>query len=142
MLRPGVRDHSHRDGQLFKKRFRLPYPVYVKIMALLEAHPDFLLEDACAVGKASAPLYLKVLSALVGKASAPLYLKVLSALRVLGRGECFKLTASSGTVSIRSIIPLYASKRSAALESAVSLCSHLAPMCYRRPEAGNLEISL
>ena len=38
------------------------------------------------------------------------------------------LMASSGTVSIRLIIHLCASKRSAALESAVSLCSHLAPM--------------
>ena len=73
MRRPGVKDPTHRDGQLFRKRFRLPYPIYVKIMALIEKHADFLLEDTNAAGQASAPLYLKVLSAL----------------RVLGRGECF-----------------------------------------------------
>ena len=68
----GVDDPGHRVGKLFRRRFRVPYPIFAKIVALLEDKPDF----AASVDA-------------LGRPSAPLELKVLAALRVLGRGECF-----------------------------------------------------
>ncbi len=72
MKREGVSDPTHKNGKLFRRRFRLPYPVYQEILARLSEHPNFRdSQDA------------------TGRASAPLYLKLLSAMRVMGRGECF-----------------------------------------------------
>ena len=69
---PEVQDPSTREGKLFRRRFRVPYPLFEKIVAELEELPDFRdRTDA------------------LDRASAPLTLKVLASLRVLGRGECF-----------------------------------------------------
>ena len=72
MRRPGISDPTHRNGKLFRQRFRVPYPVYRKLLAALQELPDF----------ADAP-------DAIGRPGTPLYLKVLASLRVLGRGECF-----------------------------------------------------
>ena len=72
MKREGVDDPEHANGKLFRKRFRLPFPVYQKMLAKLEEHPDFVSSPDA-----------------IGRQPAPLYLKVLACLRVLGRGECF-----------------------------------------------------
>ena len=72
LRREGVDDPTHKNGKLFRRRFRVPYPLYLELVHRLSEEDDF--ED-----KADA----------TGKPSAPLHLKILASLRVLGRGECF-----------------------------------------------------
>ena len=73
LRRPGVKDPGTKDGKLFRRRFRVPYPVFQDICRTLSEHAEF--RDGTQ-GDSKVP-------------SAPLALKVLAALRVLGRGECF-----------------------------------------------------
>lgn len=67
-------DPLHRDGQLFRTRFRVPYPFFLAIVALLRAVPAFA---SCDRPDA------------VGQAHIPLELKVLACFRILGRGWVF-----------------------------------------------------
>lgn len=72
LQRDGIGDPSHRNGRLFRYRFRVPYPIYADLLHQLQHLPQF--RDRVDA---------------LGRPSAPLNLKLLAALRVLGRGECF-----------------------------------------------------
>ena len=64
--------HDRKGGQLFRRRFRVPFPVYVEILRMTREN-DWFTEGRDAIGTFAAPLELKILSVL----------------RVLGRGYCF-----------------------------------------------------
>jgi hypothetical protein len=67
------RDPGHKNGKLFRRRFRIPFPVFEKLLKILEDSKKFEKAefDCC------------------GQPSAPLELLLLGSLRVLGRGICF-----------------------------------------------------
>lgn len=73
LMDPTYRDPAHRNGKLFRLRFRLPFPVFQSILALCMSHEEF--------NKTSADV--------CGRPSAPLELLILGALRILGRGITF-----------------------------------------------------
>ena len=70
----GVKDPGTKDGKLFRRRFRVPHPVFEDICRTLAEREEFKVHGTQGYSKVP---------------SAPLALKVLAALRVLGRGECF-----------------------------------------------------
>ena len=61
-----------KGGQLYRRRFRVPFPVYLEILAMMRTNGWFT-EGRDAISLVAAPLELKILSVL----------------RVLGRGYCF-----------------------------------------------------
>jgi hypothetical protein len=63
---------DRKGGVLFRRRFRVPYPIFLKIVDMARAMECFAERPDC-----------------TGRAAAPLELKVLGVLRVLGRGYCF-----------------------------------------------------
>ena len=63
---------DRKGGKLFRRRFRVPYPIYIKLVEMTRAEGWFPEGYNCA-----------------GRLAAPLGLKVLAVLRVLGRGYCF-----------------------------------------------------
>ena len=63
---------DRKGGKLSRRRFRVPYPVYIKLVEMTRAEGWFSENHNCA-----------------GRLAAPLGLKVLAILRVLGRGYCF-----------------------------------------------------
>jgi hypothetical protein len=69
---PEVHDPTTKIGKKFRRRFRVPYPVFVD-----------LLEMAKALGFEEYP------KSAAGIPGVPLKLKLLGVLRVLGRGTCF-----------------------------------------------------
>lgn len=73
LAHPRFKDpHDRKGGQLFRRRFRVPFPVYLEILRMTR-ESNWFSEGRDAIGILSAPLELKVLSVL----------------RVLGRGYCF-----------------------------------------------------
>ena len=62
---------SSKDGKLFRRRFRIPYPLFLEILEVVRIKNWFPEADC------------------TGAPSAPLELKILGVLRVLGRGMCF-----------------------------------------------------
>ena len=73
LLNPRTRDPGDRKGGvLFRLRFRVPFPLFERIVALTRENNWFTER-----GDAS------------GRRGAPLELKILGVLRVLGRGYCF-----------------------------------------------------
>lgn len=73
LLSDRIKDPSDRKGgKLFRRRFRVPYPLFLDVVKLTRDSGLFLEGCDC-----------------TGRAAAPLELKVLSVLRVLGRGYCF-----------------------------------------------------
>ena len=72
MLQLGrCQDPSSKDGKLFRRRFRIPYPLFLEIVEVVRIKNWFPEVDC------------------TGAPSAPLELKILGVLRVLGRGMCF-----------------------------------------------------
>ena len=70
---PRFKDPNDRKGgQLFRRRFRVPFPVFTEILRLTRANGWF------SEGRDA-----------IGTLASPLDLKILSVLRVLGRGYCF-----------------------------------------------------
>ena len=73
-----LRDKKFRDptmrrgGKLFRRRFRVPYPMFLELVKITRENKWFSEGPDC-----------------TGRPSAPLELKVLAVLRVLGRGYCF-----------------------------------------------------
>mmetsp|Transcript_9125 Transcript_9125/g.8156 ORF Transcript_9125/g.8156 Transcript_9125/m.8156 type:complete len:199 (+) Transcript_9125:63-659(+) len=66
------RDITHKNGKLFRRRFRVPYNVFLEICDICHRENWFPLSyDA------------------VGRPSSPCNIKILGVLRVLGRGVCF-----------------------------------------------------
>ena len=63
---------DRKGGKLFRRRFRVPYPIYLQIVDTNRASGLFTESPDAA-----------------GNPAAPLELKILSVLRVLGRGYCF-----------------------------------------------------
>jgi hypothetical protein len=61
-----------KGGKQFRRRFRIPYPTFLKIVEMTREAKWFSEEPNCA-----------------GQEAAPLELKILAVLRVLGRGYCF-----------------------------------------------------
>ena len=76
LQRPTIRDATHRDGKLFRLRFRVPYLLFEKLLWLCSLGP---LADSFKQKKCDA----------TGRPSIPLELKLLGVLRVLGRASCF-----------------------------------------------------
>jgi hypothetical protein len=73
LVNPRSRDPGDRKGGvLFRRRFRVPFPLYERILEMTRANEWFSEDYDCAKHK-----------------SAPLELKILGVLRVLGRGYCF-----------------------------------------------------
>ena len=64
-------DQLSKDGRLFRRRFRVPYPIFQQIGSLTREKMWYKETDG------------------IGRPSAPLELKILGVLRVLGRGMCF-----------------------------------------------------
>ena len=60
-----------REGKLFRRRFRVSYPIYEEIVRIVRDRKWFNEFDG------------------IGQPSAPLELKILGVLRILGRGMCF-----------------------------------------------------
>ena len=63
---------DRKGGKLFRRRFRVPYPIFLQIVDSTKASGLFTENQDCA-----------------GNPAAPLELKILAVLRVLGRGYCF-----------------------------------------------------
>ena len=63
---------DRKGGKLFRRRFRVPYPIYLQLVDITRASGVF-----------------KETPDAAGNPAAPLELKILSVLRVLGRGYCF-----------------------------------------------------
>ena len=73
LLDPRIKDPSSREGKLFRRRFRLPFPIY-----------DFLLEICKDYG-----WFMQAEVDCCGQQTSRLDLKTLGYLRVVGRGYCF-----------------------------------------------------
>ena len=63
---------DRKGGKLFRRRFRVPYPIFIRLVQITRDSDWFSEKKNCA-----------------GRQAAPLELKILSVLRVLGRGYCF-----------------------------------------------------
>ena len=74
-----------RDGRLFRRRFRVPYPIFQQIVSLTREKMWYKETDG------------------IGRPSAPLELKILGVLRVLGRGMCFDGIAELTNISEEAI---------------------------------------
>lgn len=73
LVHPRTKDPTDRKGgKLFRRRFRVPFPLFERITELTRMNGWFSEEKDCA-----------------GRSAAPLELKILGVLRVLGRGYCF-----------------------------------------------------
>jgi hypothetical protein len=71
LAHPSVSDPRSKQGKLFRRRFRVPYPVFLQIVAdALERFPSEIPDCR-------------------GRLSAPLKIKILGWLRTLGRASCF-----------------------------------------------------
>ena len=80
LQRPTIRDPTHRDGKLFRTRFRVPYSLFHQLVSL------------CTTGSLSTFFQHKKCDA-TGRSSIPIELKLLGVLRVLGRASCFDSVA-------------------------------------------------
>jgi hypothetical protein len=70
---PRTKDPSDaKGGKLFRLRFRVPFPLFQRLVDMTRANNWFTEKKDCA-----------------GRLAAPLELKILGVLRVLGRGYCF-----------------------------------------------------
>lgn len=74
------RNPSHYNGKSFRRRFRVPYEIFVKICDLCRTAKDP--EDA------RLPWFNKAVVDCCGQPTVPLELLVLCCLRILGRGMC------------------------------------------------------
>ena len=73
LVNPRTKDPVDRKGgMLFRRRFRVPFPLFERLVEMTRANNWFSEKCDCAGNKA-----------------APLELKILGLLRVLGRGYCF-----------------------------------------------------
>jgi Plant transposon protein len=73
LVHPRTKDPTDRKGgKLFRRRFRVPFPLFERITEMTRINAWFSEEKDCA-----------------GRRAAPLELKILGVLRVLGRGYCF-----------------------------------------------------
>lgn len=70
-----LEDSQSRTAALFRRRFRVPYPIFKVILEMVRSHPDFVEHD----NRADA----------LGILAVPLNLKVLGALRILARSSTF-----------------------------------------------------
>jgi hypothetical protein len=81
-----IQDEDHRDGMYFRRRFRIPFDLYVELLRCMIAEAWF-------VGYGSEGEGILDATKAEHKRGASLWVKVLSVLRVLGRGvvfdECF-----------------------------------------------------
>jgi hypothetical protein len=73
LVNPRIQDPDDRKGgKLFRRRFRVPYPLFEDLVSTTRGSRIFLEGPDCR-----------------GVMAAPLELKILAVLRVLGRGYCF-----------------------------------------------------
>lgn len=80
---PNVKDPSTREGMDFRKRFRVPLPVFCKLVVVSEESNLF----HCA----STDRW--------GRKGVPIELKILGVLRILGRGWCIDDVCESSGIS-------------------------------------------
>lgn len=80
-----VGDPTTKEGRSFRRRFRIPHPLFVKLVQVVRhAEWDGIIPRECDSA---------------GRPCAPIELKLLAWLRVLGRGECFDSCSESTNVS-------------------------------------------
>jgi hypothetical protein len=73
LVNPRTKDPSDaKGGKLFRLRFRVPFPLFQRLVDTTRANSWFSEKKDC-----------------TGRLAAPLELKILGVLRVLGRGYCF-----------------------------------------------------
>jgi hypothetical protein len=73
LVNPRTKDPSDaKGGKLFRLRFRVPFPLFQRLVDMTRANNWFSEKKDC-----------------TGRLAAPLELKILGVLRVLGRGYCF-----------------------------------------------------
>lgn len=73
LVNPRIQDPDDRKGgKLFRRRFRVPYPLFEDLVVTTREFKIFLEGPDCR-----------------GVMAAPLELKILAVLQVLGRGYCF-----------------------------------------------------
>lgn len=84
MLRDdNIKDPSTREGKDFQKRFRVPFPVYCKLVVLAEQSKLF---DCAPTNR-------------WGRQGVPIELKILGVLRILGGGWCMDDVSDSSGIS-------------------------------------------
>ena len=76
MTKETYRDPTHRDGKLFRRRFRMPFDMFLKIVNLVREKQWF-------------PEKQSLRMQLERQEAIPLEIKLLGVFRVLGRGVCF-----------------------------------------------------
>ena len=82
-----IKDPSTREGKDFRRRFRVPFPVFCKLVIIAE---DSNLFD-CALADG------------FGRRAAPVELKILGILRIFGRGWCMDDVSESTGISEETI---------------------------------------
>ena len=81
-----IRDPSAREGIDFRKRYRVPYPIYCKLVVISE--------DSTLFNCASTDSW--------GRRGVPTELKILGVLRILGRGWCIDDVCESSGIMLLS----------------------------------------
>jgi len=92
---PTHRNPSHYNGKSFRRRFRVPYEIFVKICDLCRSAKDPV--------DARLPWFNKAVIDCCGQASVPLELLVLCSLRILGRGMCLDGITELTNISIECV---------------------------------------
>jgi hypothetical protein len=78
-----ISDPTTREGKLFRRRFRVPFLVYCRLVYLSEENRYFECNESDSAGHAAVPIEMKVLGCL----------------RALGRGSCFDDIAEASGMS-------------------------------------------
>lgn len=112
---PWSQDPRHHLSKKFRRRFRLPHPVFLKLMEMHRTAGDF--EEA----KPDA----------TGRLGIPLELKILGVLRYLGRNETFDSIAEAANTSEEV-------HRTFLQEFAKVYATKYAPLHIRMPDPSNL----
>lgn len=80
LIDPSYRDPIHYNGKTFRRRFRVPFVIFEKILSLCESAKSF--EDETKL------LFAKAEIDCCGQETVPISLLILGCLRILGRGMC------------------------------------------------------
>jgi hypothetical protein len=84
-----INDSSSRNGKLFRRRFRIPYPLFNEILVpLCKEKNIFEIKQECRV-------------------RIPLEFKILLCLRILGRGNCCDDIAEMGNMFESSVLKIF-----------------------------------
>ena len=113
LCHPNVSDPKTHEGRLFRRRFRLPYPVFTYLVELCNRHNIF------------GSVYVSKI---------PIEAKILGSLRILARGNCADeiselATATMGESTVNSIFKRFIA----------GMCTHIYPAFVKIPTGELLE---